>query len=389
MSASSSPDASVSVVLTADLHARPAGQVTRAISAYDAQVRLVVDDRVADARSVLAVMGLGAVTGQVVEVTGDGPQAQAAVDAVAAVLKAAADSTGSADPVRHRRTPPRPTTGWPPSLMEVESTRPGVVRAPRQDTRMESNTLAQRWLAEALGTGFLVFIGAGSVPATLILGNAADVPFSMADLGMISFAFMLVIVGMVYALGHISGCHINPAVTVALAATGKFPWREVPGYIGAQVVGATAGALAIVGTLGQVAADLGLGMTTYGDSTPWARATFAEAIGTALLAFVIFGVIDGRAAPGWAGLAIGSIVFAIIIVVGPATGASLNPARYLGPMLVGEGFDATVQWSQLPAYFIGEFVGALAGAFAYLTLARTKPSTVPTQQTRVAQEVSA
>jgi len=98
MSASSSPDASVSVVLTADLHARPAGQVTRAISAYDAQVRLVVDDRVADARSVLAVMGLGAVTGQVVEVTGDGPQAQAAVDAVAAVLKAAADSTGSADP---------------------------------------------------------------------------------------------------------------------------------------------------------------------------------------------------------------------------------------------------------------------------------------------------
>jgi glycerol uptake facilitator protein len=273
--------------------------------------------------------------------------------------------------------------------MEVESTRPGVVRAPRQDTRMESNTLAQRWLAEALGTGFLVFIGAGSVPATLILGNAGDVAFSMADLGMISFAFMLVIVGMVYALGHISGCHINPAVTVALAATGKFPWREVPGYIGAQVVGATAGALAIVGTLGQTAADLGLGMTTYGDTTPWARATFAEAIGTALLAFVIFGVIDGRAAPGWAGLAIGSIVFAIIIVVGPATGASLNPARYIGPMFVGEGFDATVQWSQLPAYFIGEFVGALAGAFAYLTLARTKPATVPNQQTRVAQEVSA
>ena len=86
----------------------------------------------------------------------------------------------------------------------------------------------------------------------------------------------------------------------------------------------------------------------------------------------------------WMGLAL-----AIIIVVGPATGASLNPARYIGPMFVGEGFDATVQWSQLPAYFIGEFVGALAGAFAYLTLARTKPTTVPTQQTRVAQEVSA
>lgn len=254
---------------------------------------------------------------------------------------------------------------------------------------MEQNTIAQRWFAEALGTGFLVFIGAGSVPATLILGNAGKVPFSMADLGMISFAFMLVIVGMVYAIGHISGCHINPAVTVALAATGKFAWKDVPGYIGAQVVGATAGALAIVGTLGKTASDLGLGMTTYGDSTSFGRATFAELIGTALLAFVIFGVIDGRAVPGWAGLAIGSIVFAIIIVVGPATGASLNPARYLGPMFVGEMFDATVKWSQLPAYFIGEFVGAAVGAFAYLFAAKTKPASVPAQTPRVAQEVSA
>jgi glycerol uptake facilitator protein len=254
---------------------------------------------------------------------------------------------------------------------------------------MESKVQAQKWLAEALGTGFLVFIGAGSIPATLILGNAGKVPFSMADLGMISFAFMLVIVGMVYALGHISGCHINPAVTVALAATGKFPWREVPGYVIAQVVGATAGALAIVGTLGKTASDLGLGMTTYADTTPWGRATFAELIGTALLAFVIFGVIDGRAVPGWAGLAIGSIVFAIIVVVGPATGAALNPARYIGPMFVGEAFDANVLWSQLPAYFIGEFVGALVGAFAYLTLAKEHAIVVPAQSSRVPEEVSA
>jgi len=255
---------------------------------------------------------------------------------------------------------------------------------------MEPNSIAQRWFAEALGTGFLVFIGAGSVPATLILANAGDAPFTMADLGMISFAFMLVIVGMVYAIGHISGCHINPAVTVALAATGKFPWKDVPGYVAAQVVGATVGALAIVGTLGRTAADLGLGMTTYGDTTSFGRATFAEFIGTALLAFVIFGVIDGRAVPGWAGLAIGSTVFAIIIVVGPATGASLNPARYVGPMFTGELFDATVKWSQLPAYFIGKFAGAVAGAFAYLAAARTRAaSSLPTQSARVSEEVSA
>ena len=255
---------------------------------------------------------------------------------------------------------------------------------------MESNSTAQRWLAEALGTGFLVFIGAGSIPATLILGNAGKVPFSMADLGMISFAFMLVIVGMVYAVGHISGCHINPAVTVALAATGKFAWKDVPGYVVAQVIGATAGALAIVGTLGKTASDLGLGMTTYSDSTSFGRATFAEFLGTALLAFVIFGVIDGRAVPGWAGLAIGSIVFAIIIVVGPATGAALNPARYIGPMIISEGFGESVQWSQLPAYLIGEFLGAVAGAAAYITVARNRPaSQVPSQGTRVSQEVTA
>ena len=87
---------------------------------------------------------------------------------------------------------------------------------------MEPNSYPQRWLAEALGTGFLVFIGAGSIPATLILGNAGKVPFSMADLGMISFAFMLVIVGMVYALGHISGCHIIPPSPWHLRRPGSF-----------------------------------------------------------------------------------------------------------------------------------------------------------------------
>jgi glycerol uptake facilitator protein len=256
---------------------------------------------------------------------------------------------------------------------------------------MESNTRYQRWLAEAFGTGFLVFIGAGSIPATLILGKAGNVAFSMADLGMISFAFMLVIVGMVYALGHISGCHINPAVTVALAATGKFAWRDVPGYIAAQVVGATLGALAIVGTLGKVAANLGLGMTQYSATTPWARATFAELIGTALLTFVIFGVIDGRAAAGWAGLVIGAIVFAVIIVVGPATGASLNPARYIGPMFISAAFSDPVKWSQLPAYYIGEFAGGILGGLGFLAAARTRvePSAPAQRSPQLTEEVSA
>ena len=103
----------------------------------------------------------------------------------------------------------------------------------------------QKLLAEGLGTAFLVYVGAGSAAATGVIAAGTKVPFSMAQLGMISFAFMLVIVGAVYAIGHISGGHINPAVTLSLAVSGKFPWREVPGYVIAQLAGATAGAAAI------------------------------------------------------------------------------------------------------------------------------------------------
>ena len=98
-------------------------------------------------------------------------------------------------------------------------------------------TTPQKLLAEALGTAFLVYVGAGSAAATGVIAAGTKVAFSMAQLGMISFAFMLVIVGAVYAIGHISGGHINPAVTLALAVSGKFPWREVPGYVAAQLVG--------------------------------------------------------------------------------------------------------------------------------------------------------
>ena len=105
---------------------------------------------------------------------------------------------------------------------------------------MDDNTRPQKLLAEVLGTALLVFIGVGSVPATLIVNG--DAPFTMADLGMISFAFGMVVVATVYTLGHVSGNHINPAVTLALASTGKFPWKDVPGYIAAQLVGATIGA---------------------------------------------------------------------------------------------------------------------------------------------------
>ena len=235
-------------------------------------------------------------------------------------------------------------------------------------------TTTQKLLAEALGTAFLVFVGAGSAAATGVIAAGTKVPFSMAQLGIISFAFMLVIVGAVYAIGHISGGHINPAVTVSFAVSGKFPWRDVPGYIAAQVAGAVAGAAAIYLTLGRLATvAAGGGVTAYNPATMgFGRGLVIEAIGTFILVFVIFGVIDHRAVPGWAPMAIGAVVFAVIIILGPATGAAINPARYLGAVFMLKAFGGTVLWSQLPAYLIGEFVGRALGGLAWVAIGRVR-----------------
>lgn len=232
---------------------------------------------------------------------------------------------------------------------------------------MSSNTYPQKLLAELLGTAVLVFIGVGSVPATLIIGGSA--PFTMAELGMISLAFAMAVVALVYSIGHISGCHINPAVTLALAATGKMPWRDVPGYLVAQLAGAVVGALAIVGVLGHKAVTVGLGIASYGSGVGAGRAFLAEAIGTAILVFVVFGAaVDGRAPGGFPGLAIGLAVFAIIIPVAPATGASINPARTFGPMLVGQLYGGTVHWNQIVVYVGAEILGGLIAGFGYVAL---------------------
>src|SRR4249919_2830879 len=233
---------------------------------------------------------------------------------------------------------------------------------------MDENTRLQKLAAEVLGTALLVFIGVGAVPATMIVnGNA---PFTMADLGVISLAFGTVVVATVYALGHVGGNHINPAVTLGLAVSGKFPWSQVPAYIGAPVVGAIIGAAAIIGVLGRKASDIGLGVASYGDIS-WVQAFTAEFVGTFILVFTIFGVIHRKAAAGFAGVAIGLVVFAAIIPVAPATGASINPARTFGPMLVQQIAGGQVEWSQLPVYVVAALLAGVAAALLYGELART------------------
>jgi glycerol uptake facilitator protein len=234
---------------------------------------------------------------------------------------------------------------------------------------MDEPSIRQKLASEFIGTAFLVFIGVGSVPATLIVnGNA---PFTMADLGMISFAFAMVVVATVYALGHVSGNHINPAVTIGLAVTGKFPWRQVPGYITAQVAGAITGALGIIAVLGKKASDVGLGVASYGPTVHWPQAFAAEFVGTFILVFTVFGVIHRKAAVGFAGLAIGFAVFAAIIPVAPTTGASINPARTIGPMLIQQFWGGTVHWTQLPVYLCAELLAGAAAAGAFVAISRT------------------
>ena len=227
--------------------------------------------------------------------------------------------------------------------------------------------LSQRALAEMLGTALLVLVGPGSVVATLALAGTSTPAITGADLLGISFAFGFIITAAVYALGKVSGCHINPAVTAGLALTKRFPAREVPAYWAAQVLGAVIGALGIWAVFSHSGIKLGMGQTSFNESTTtWASAIFAEGIGTFMLMFAILGIVDHRSPGDFAGLVIGGVVVAIIMVVGPITGASLNPARAFGPELVSAFGGGVTHWNQLvPVYILPGLVGSGVAAVTY------------------------
>ncbi len=239
--------------------------------------------------------------------------------------------------------------------------------------------LSQRAAAEALGTALLVLVGPGSVVATLVLAGKAVPAITGADLLGISFAFGLIITALVYALGKVSGCHINPAVTFGLAVTKRFPWREVPAYWSAQTIGAVLGALGIWAVFGHAGIKLGMGATSFNPHTAaWGSAIFAEGIGTAILMFAILGIVDSRSPGDFAGLVIGGVVIAIIMVVGPITGASLNPARAFGPELVSVIGGGLSHWDQLlPVYILAGLVGSGLAAVAYDFIAKPRIVAMP------------
>ena len=241
----------------------------------------------------------------------------------------------------------------------------------------------QRALAELVGTGALVFVGVGSVPAVLLVNGESDAPFTGADLGIVALTFGFIVAVMVYAVGKVSGCHINPAVTFSLALVRRFPASELPTYVAAQLVGAGLGALAIWGVFGGRAIDLGygFGLTHFDESlTSWGSAVLAEGLGTAVLLFVIFGVVDRRAPDGWAGLVIGLTVAALVLTLGPITGGAINPARAFGPLFISTVTGSVHNWLQWLAYVGAELVGASLAAYAYLYIARPRLAARPIRE---------
>ncbi|OVA16129.1 Major intrinsic protein [Macleaya cordata] len=207
----------------------------------------------------------------------------------------------------------------------------------------------QKLIAEMFGTYFLIFAGCGSVVVNLSKDKVVTLPG-------ISIVWGLVVMVMVYSVGHISGAHFNPAVTVAFATCRRFPWKQVPAYIAAQVLGSTLAS----GTLRLIFGgkhELFSGTIPSGSDV---QSLVLEFIITFYLMFVISGVAtDNRAIGELAGLAVGSTVLLNVLFAGPISGASMNPARTLGPAIISNRYKSI--W----VYLVGPTAGAIAGAWAY------------------------
>lgn len=207
----------------------------------------------------------------------------------------------------------------------------------------------QEAVVEAIDTFILVFVGTGAVMVDRITDGA------LTHLG-ISFVFGAVVAALIYTTGHISGAHINPAVTLGFWASGFFPTRKVLPYILAQCLGAIAASALLLVTLGAVA-DLGATQPLNGN---WWQALVLETILTFILMFVILGSgLDRRSPKGFAGIAIGLTVGLEAACMGPITGASMNPARSLGPAVV-----ASI-WQHHWVYWVAPILGAQLAVIVY------------------------
>src|SRR3954453_13432411 len=223
----------------------------------------------------------------------------------------------------------------------------------------------RKYAAEAIGTFWLTFGGCGS--AVIAAG------FPQVGIGLlgVALAFGLTVLTMAYASGHVSGCHLNPAVTVGLAAGGRFPANQIAPYVIAQVIGAVVGAgvLYLIAS-GHPGFDLAGGFASngYGDHSPgkysMVSALISEIVMTMMFLFIIMGSTHGKAPVGFAPLAIGLGLTLIHLVSIPVTNTSVNPARSTGPAI----FVGGVALSQLWLFWLAPLVGRVIGGAVYRAL---------------------
>ena len=238
---------------------------------------------------------------------------------------------------------------------------------------LDLGSIKREALAEAWGTFLLTLIGPGTITALSYLEGFGS---SMTRLGFIGLAHGVALIAAAYSIGHISGAHINPAVTIAHWAAKRIDKAKVAPYILAQFAGASVAGfvqLAIWSGSPQtysVAKSTFLGDTVVNPDFGIGVALFVEIIGTAILAFTVFGATDheaGTSSNAFAGLAIGLVLAGIIWMFGPISGASLNPARTWGPTLGSAVFGLTI-FSNYWIYVIGPMLGGFLGAFLYDTI---------------------
>lgn len=221
-------------------------------------------------------------------------------------------------------------------------------------------------LAEFLGTFWLVFGGCGSA---VLAAAFPDVGIGLLG---VSLAFGLTVVTMAYAIGHISGCHLNPAVTLGLWAGGRFDAKDIPTYIIAQVLGAIAAAYVLYivasGNADYSLASNGLAANGFDAQSPgkysMAAGFLIEALLTFFFLFIIMGATDGRAPAGFAPIAIGMTLALIHLISIPVTNTSVNPARSTGPAIVVGGMALQQLW----LFWVAPILGALVGGFVYKSL---------------------
>ncbi len=205
------------------------------------------------------------------------------------------------------------------------------------------------YVAETLGTFALIFAGPGAMAVNAASGGA------VTGVG-IGLSFGLIVMAMIYAIGHVSGCHINPAITVAMWASRRIQAPQAVGYIAAQLLGAVLAGLAIVAIVGD-AGDAGATAPRIGGTD---AAFWSELVLTFFLAFIVFAVAtDSRAQGPFAAIAIGGYVAFAATGWGPIANASMNPARTFGPAVAANVWDA--HW----VYWVAPIAAAVLAAFVY------------------------